>query len=303
VWTVLLLVAANVVLDRLNVARIAPPSQSVAWVYRNALVALGVLWVSLRLLEGKRLRDAGLAARPAPVGLGVGFLLGAVLVSAIVGVLAIAGSYRIQGLWPLPAHISRAGLFGLAIVGLLCVSVGEEVKNRGILFRLLEQSLGTWVAIGLSALLFGFAHWRNPGATVWSSLAIAFEGGVLLAALYAATRSLWVPIGVHWGWNLFEGPVWGAAVSGNSIGVWLRGLLSGPGWLTGGVFGPEAGLPALLVGGATGLLALVWMVRRGQVRPGPWVRVPERSGGLQMGPGSATGAPLPAPRGNSPPGL
>jgi hypothetical protein len=271
VWTVLLFIGANAVLDALDIARAGRPG-SVVWIYRNAAVALGVFWVSVRWLEGRGLRDSGLDPRCAPAELAAGFGLGATMVSSILGLLALAGAYRILGLFPLDAGTSRPGLFGLAVLLLLLVGFAEEVRNRGILFRLLEQSLGTWVALALSALVFGFGHWKNPGATVWSSLAIAFEGGVLLAALYAATRSLWLPIGVHWGWNLLEGPVWGAAVSGNSVGVLAQGAFTGPGWLTGGAFGPEAGLPALVVGGIAGVLAVVWMVRRGEVLPPPWMR-------------------------------
>jgi membrane protease YdiL (CAAX protease family) len=89
------------------------------------------------------------------------------------------------------------------VLGTLCAGIAEDVKVRGMLSRLLEQSLGTWVAIGLSALFLGLGHWRNPGATVRSSLAIAFEAGILLAALYAATRSPWPPIGLHWAWSPF----------------------------------------------------------------------------------------------------
>ena len=269
VWTVALFISANAALDWLGLR--SPPA-TVLFVTRNAAVALGVFWVSVRLLEGKRLREAGLDPGRAPPELAVGFGLGVAIVSAIIGLLAALGAYRIEGLWPLDPGTSRAGWFALTVLGLFLVGLAEEVRDRGILFRLLEQNLGTWVAMGLSALLFGFSHWKNPGATLWSSLAIAFEGGVLVAALYAATRSLWLPIGVHWAWNLFEGPVFGAAISGNSVGALARGELSGPAWLTGGAFGPEAGIPALVVGGAAGVLAVVWMVRRGEVRPPPWVR-------------------------------
>ena len=103
----------------------------------------------------------------------------------------------------------------------------EELRDRGILFRLLEQNLGTWGALGLSAVAFGFSHWKNPGATWWSSLAIALEGGVLLAALYAATRSLWIPIGVHWSWNLFEGRSSERLSRGTRWERWRRGPSAG----------------------------------------------------------------------------
>ncbi|HEY3588415.1 MAG TPA: CPBP family intramembrane glutamic endopeptidase, partial [Myxococcaceae bacterium] len=218
------------------------------------------------------------------------------------GILAGVGAYRIEGLWPLDPGTNRAGWFALTVLGLFLVGFAEEIRNRGILFRLLEQNLGTWVALGLSALAFGFAHWQNPGATWWSSLAIALEGGVLLAALYAATRSLWLPIGVHWAWNLFEGPVFGTAVSGNSVGALARGAFTGPSWLTGGPFGPEAGLPALVIGGVAGVLAVVWMVRRGEVHPPAWARSrPQPQPPVLEPAGPPNGAPAATRAGTLPP--
>jgi len=298
-WTVLLYLGVNGFLDKLDIARAGHPPGSYLWIVRNAVVALAVLWFSVRL-EGQGLEAAGLSLRGAPVSLALGFLAGAAIISAVVGVLGAAGAYRIDGLAPLAPGTSRVGLFALAFGALLLVGFREEVRDRGILFRLLEQSLGTWAAIGLSALAFGFSHWTNTGATPWSSLAIALEGGVLLAALYAATRSLWLPIGVHWGWNLFEGPIWGAAVSGHSVEVWLKGTIRGPSWLTGGIFGPEAGIPALVVGGTAGILAMAWMVRRGEVRRGPWARARTSVPGPELG--SAPATPAPARTGNDLPG-
>ena len=266
----------NAVLNRLNIARAAPPSESVAWVYRNVLVARRGAVGQPPSPRGEAFpRDAGLAARRAPGGLTGGFLLGAVLFSAVVGTLALLGSYRIQGLFPFPPGSGRVERFGLATLLLFLAAMAEEVKLRAILFRLLEQSLGTWVAIGLSAAAFGFGHWHNPGATIWSSLAIAFEGGsAARRALRRDPLAGGVPLGMHWGWNLLEGPVWGTGVSGNQVGVLFQGAVSGPSWLTGGAFGPEAGVPALIVGGIAGILAVVWMVRRGQVIAGPWARSP-----------------------------
>src|SRR5690242_15198814 len=131
-WTVLLFVGANVVLDLLNIARAGRPG-SVTWVYRNAAVAFGVFWFSVRLLEGKRLREAGLDPRRAPAELSQGFVLGAALVSTIVGALALVGAYRIDGLWPLEAGTTRLGWFGFTVLGLFLVGFAEELRNRGIL--------------------------------------------------------------------------------------------------------------------------------------------------------------------------
>jgi len=153
----------------------------------------------------------------------------------------------------------------------LAVGIFEEVAVRGILFRQLEQAIGTWLAIVASALFFGFSHRGNPNATWVSSVAIAIEAGALLAAVYAETRSLWLPIGLHWAWNLFEGPVWCSRVSGNDIAVLADARFPGPSLLTGGDFGPEAGLPAMLLGTALGVWFLVLAVRRGQIVTPAWM--------------------------------
>jgi hypothetical protein len=88
----------------------------------------------------------------------------------------------------------------------------------------------------------------NSGATTVSTVAIALEAGVLLGAAYAACGSLWLPIGLHFGWNFTEGGVFGVAVSGRKAGAGIVNMpLSGSALWTGGQFGPEASLVAVAV--------------------------------------------------------
>jgi hypothetical protein len=122
-----------------------------------------------------------------------------------------------------------------------------------------------------TAGLFGLAHTLNPGATIGSSVAIALEAGVLLGAAYAATQRLWVPIGLHAGWNFAEGSLFGMTLSGNNMGVGLlRGSLSGPLILTGGEFGPEASIVAVLVCLVAALFFLWRMVKLHRAEPAMW---------------------------------
>jgi hypothetical protein len=141
-------------------------------------------------------------------------------------------------------------------------AVTEELLFRGILFRFVEGRIGTWGALMLSGLLFGAAHLPNPHASLWSALAIAVEAGGMLAAAYVATRNLWVPIGLHFGWNFAEGGIFGAGISGNSApeGL-LRSAMSGPSALSGGEFGPEASLYAV-VAGLSVTIVFMWLARR-----------------------------------------
>jgi hypothetical protein len=143
-------------------------------------------------------------------------------------------------------HPAGAGTtYGLArgLVAALVAGVLEEIVFRGLLFRLSSKILGTWGALLFTAALFGAAHAFNRGATVGSSLAIAIEAGILLGAAYAATERLWLPMGLHIGWNFTEGSIFSMSVSGNSLsGGLIQGSLSGPRILAGGQFGPEASI-------------------------------------------------------------
>ena len=168
------------------------------------------------------------------------------------------------------AHIGGySGATGLAYAVAVAASaaVGEEIIFRGVVFRITEEGFGTLVALVLSATLFGLLHGFNPGASPVSMAAIALEAGILLALAYTATRSLWLPIGLHFGWNFTEGGVFGAPVSGNSAHGLISSTLSGDPLWTGGAFGPEASLAAVLVCLIASLAFLAITVRRGNWQP------------------------------------
>jgi hypothetical protein len=134
-------------------------------------------------------------------------------------------------------------------------AVGEELLFRLVLFRLLEEALGTGVAALLSALFFGLSHAANPGASPGSVFFLAAGMGSLLAFAYAATRNVWFPVGLHMGWNFAEGCLFGLPNSGQTDPVQiLHTAVSGPAILTGGAFGPEGSLllfALTLIGTAT----------------------------------------------------
>jgi membrane protease YdiL (CAAX protease family) len=140
----------------------------------------------------------------------------------------------------------------------------EELFSRGYHLQNLADGLNmTWGVI-LSSSVFGLLHLGNPNAT-WVSAVGIFCAGVFLAYGYLATRQLWLPIGLHIGWNFFEGVVFGFPVSGLDTYRLINHTVSGPGLWTGGAFGPEAGLVALpgLVLGAM----LIYIYTRPELRP------------------------------------
>ncbi len=130
----------------------------------------------------------------------------------------------------------------------------------------------------MSALLFGFGHAANPGASAWSSIAIAIEAGLLFGLLYHVTRSLWWCIGLHAGWNFVQGAVFGIPVSGIAVDGLVDAQLQGPDWLDGGGFGAEASALTVLTCSIVTLLLLRRMLRERSVIAPFWKRARRTEG-------------------------
>lgn len=217
----------------------------------------------VRFIEGRPVGEFALA--PAAKELAIGIATGLVLFSAIIGVMAALGSYRVVG-------TRGADVLPLALSIGIFPGFSEEIALRGLFFRLFERWLGSWAALALSAAFFGAGHLFNPGATWIAAVGIAFEAGIMLAAVYMITRRLWVAIGLHAAWNFAEGGVYGTPVSGLSIDGLLRPWIGGSDLVTGGPFGPEASLPAMAVATAFGVALLVVAYRRGDFIAPSWIR-------------------------------
>lgn len=191
--------------------------------------------------------------------LGRGTLIGFAMFAAVIATIGFLGGYHVEG-WGSPA--GTLGLLGF----MAAAAVTEELLFRGVLFRIIEERTGTWVALALTGVVFGAMHLANPDATPWGATAIAIEAGFMLAACYAATRDLWVPIGLHFGWNFAAGGVFSVVVSGNgeSEGL-LEASTSGPVALSGGAFGPE-GSPYAVLAGVVLTVGFLWLAhRRGRI--------------------------------------
>jgi membrane protease YdiL (CAAX protease family) len=208
----------------------------------SALVLAAVMvaayrWL-VRIVERRVVDELGKSS--ALTGLATGATAGAGLFVAVYAILWIAGTI---------GAVERGGPAGLATaLGIAIASAfGEEIVFRGVVFRLLEKALGTTIALILSAGAFGLIHAGNTGATWVSTLAIVLESGVLLALVYVWKRNLWLPIGLHFGWNFTEGGIFGAAVSGGKNTGLIVAPLAGSPTLTGGDFGPEASIVAVAV--------------------------------------------------------
>ena len=197
-----------------------------------------------------------MSLKPAPLDLVLGLLIGALMLSAAVGGLYVLGVYEISG----PREASPWGTIAMAVES----GVMEELLMRAIVLRLLMRAFGIWPALALQALLFGALHLANPNATLTAAVAIAIEAGLMLAGFYLLTGRLWMSIGVHAAWNFTQGWIWGASVSGIPVKEsWLVSTPKpgAPEFLSGGAFGPEASLPAMVVGTSVAVVVL-WMAWR-----------------------------------------
>lgn len=233
-------------------------------------LAIGVATAALAVLTyigvvrlTERRNPAELARKGAVGGLGRGLAIGVAMFAVVIGSIALLGGYRIEGLGSVWGAVMLVGLMAAA-------ATTEELIFRGILFGIVEKYTGTWIALALTGLVFGMIHLINPHATLWGALAIGIEAGFMLAAAYAATRTLWVPIGLHFGWNFTESGIFGAHSSGTSGSQGLLdGVVSGPALIGGGEFGPEASLLAVLAGLLLTAGFMVLARRRGNLVPRP----------------------------------
>lgn len=223
-------------------------------------VALGCYAVAVLLGEGRGARELGPWA--APAGLICGTLCGLLLMTVLMGVLVTTGAYTVTMVGPAPAW---SGV-GLA----LQAAVTEELWMRALLFRLLWRAFGPAPALVVVAVVFGAVHLANPGATALAGATTAMAG-VMFCALFALTGRLWVPIGVHAAWNLTQGYLFGAVVSGGDMGgsIAISTARAGaPTWLTGGAFGPEGSVVALALVTAVTVAALALVAQPARTRPG-----------------------------------
>ncbi len=127
------------------------------------------------------------------------------------------------------------------------VAIFEEILIRGIIFRIVEEKLGSYISLILSAIIFGALHLMNPESSFISAACVVVEGGLLLGAAYIFARNLWLPIAIHFAWNFMQSGIFGAITSGNEqTNSLFTTKITGPTLITGGAFGPEGTIQAIL---------------------------------------------------------
>ncbi len=221
----------------------------------QVVIALGILlgtWVACRFVEHRSLASLGFAlTRGWWRDIALGFGLGMLLQSLILGVELVLGWVQINGLgWDqfrnFPISIAAS------VVAMLAVGVTEETAMRGYVLQTIERGWGLVPAVIISSSILGLLHLINPTAEGWAAWVAPFSlslAGLLFAMAYLARRSLWLPIALHMSWNLFEYNIWsltGTRLDGANV---LATNITGPALFVGlpnSSFGPEVGLLGIL---------------------------------------------------------
>lgn len=242
----------------------ATPAISIVVTIGMGLLAMAVYVGWGRLIERRTVSELSLAGFGGEWLRGV--MIGAGLITTCVIILMILGMYRIEGFNP-PSYMIPAVAMALS------AGTFEELFFRGVLYKSLEDLLGSWIAIVLSSLVFGFVHLLNPEGTIVGAVYISVEAGLLLSAAYVLTRRLWLAIGVHMAWNYTLSAVFSGIVSGGVSDPGLfKATIEGPEFLTGGNFGLESSIFALIICTAAGIVLITLAIRRGHLLPPPWRR-------------------------------
>ena len=209
-------------------------------------------WLARRLLDRRSFRSLGFELnRHVLADLAFGFFVPGVLMGGIYAFESAVGWLDFEG-WAWQAFPAEVVVRDLVAYLLVFVLAGfeEELISRGYQLQNLAAGLNLPWAVFISSAIFTALHLANPGAS-WASVLGILGAGYFLAYAWVRTGQLWLSIGLHIGWNVFEGVVFGFPVSGLNVFRLIQHQLAGPALITGGEFGPEGGLvvlPALVLG-------------------------------------------------------
>jgi membrane protease YdiL (CAAX protease family) len=207
---------------------------------------------------GERRDVPELALRRAPQDLLLGLVVGAAAISAVIGIQWLCG-------WVVIESHPVASL-ALALRDSIRSGVVEELILRLVIFRLLWRAFGIWPALIAASLIFGALHLGNPDSSLFAALCLIAGEGIGIG-LYLLTGRIWASIGMHAAWNFTQGWIFGAVVSGTAgiagRPLALRPAARVPELLSGGGFGPEASLAALIISLFASVAVLRWAWVRG----------------------------------------
>jgi uncharacterized protein len=189
---------------------------------------------------------------------GAGSLIGALAILGVFAVEQFSGLLQTTATVPSDIPITDITRFGLSY--LVSVFIEELLASGLMLSGLVFHVRQRWIAIGLMAAIFGSLHAMNAHANLLSVFSNAL-GGAVYGMAYLGSNRLWLGFGMHFTWNFVQGPILGFPVSGGTMPrSMFSQYVSGPSWLTGGMYGPEGGLIAIGFRFLAASLVVVWLI-------------------------------------------
>ena len=196
-------------------------------------------WLLMRFVNRKPVRAVGLWVHAGALrDMGAGCLLGFLMMAGIALVMGALG--EVTFVRATAGAAEAAGVAGVAVLAFGAGALAEEILFRGYAFQTLIQGVTFIPATLIASALFALAHTGNPHVTPFGLANVALAG-VLFSFAYMKTRSLWLPTGIHFAWNIAQSALFGFPTSGLREDALFRADVAGPAWICGGEFGPEGG--------------------------------------------------------------
>jgi len=237
--------------------------------YRNlnkgiivSLLAIGSYTIFFKFIEKRAVTE--ISKKGIVKHLSLGILIGVILQGLTILVIYLSGGLKVVSINPISFII-------IPLTIAFTVAIFEEILIRGILFRIMEEKLGSYISLIISAIIFGALHLANLNSSLVSATCIAIEAGLLLGAAYIYSRNLWLPISIHFAWNFMQSGIFGAITSGNEkTGSLLTTQITGPKLITGGAFGPEGTMQAVIFCAIATIVIMYLNAREGKLIKPYW---------------------------------
>lgn len=239
----------------------------------TAAAATAATFIARKFIDRKTIASLGVAFDEYAVrDLIFGVALSSLIIATFFVIVLVKGYIRVDSFeWTQLTDVSvNQVLSPLAVVMIMLfikfVFVGwwEELVFRGYLVQNLIDGLGKVWAVIISCAIFGLVHSSNPGAS-WLSDSIIALITLLLVMAYLLSGRLWLPVGIHLGWNFTQGPIFGFGVSGMETPSLVEQTPIAPNWISGGSFGPENSI--LIIPLVLTSLPIIYFYTRGREAP------------------------------------
>jgi membrane protease YdiL (CAAX protease family) len=271
-WRLFLFIPAVPVIMRILNLALRPvfkgslENNTISWVFRGILVVIGgtlIVWIFRQFIDRKSFVSLGLRFDKLAIwDMLVGFVLSGFMVGLFFAVLLVFGMLEIEEIgWTSSGFLPILEIFLLLFGVGLATGYSEELVFRGYILQNLGEGIGLVWAVVVSCILYGLMHMPNPNSTLLSGVIIAIFGFLRIFG-WLRTGQLWLSIGMHAGWNFFQGPILGFSVSGLDSESLIKHTVSGPNWMTGGSFGPEAGIVVVPVVLLALMVMFLWTAKR-----------------------------------------